>query len=89
MRSVKFGALVIALLVASPIHGYADNEEFKAGSVEWYRLPENKDALTAKLVECEQKSRSEQQNDDQCRHAKKADFLGTPYEKVKEPTYGF
>ncbi len=68
---------------------FADSSTAKEGSVEWYRLPENKNALEAKLAECAQKSRDAQQADDMCRNAKRADFLGGPYEKVKEPTFGF
>ncbi len=87
MFNIKTALFALCLLLAaSPI---AAAEQPKEGSVEWYRLSENKVALDVKIAECEQKPQDEREADELCRNAKRAQFLGPPYEKVREPKYGF
>ena len=61
-------------------------------SVEWYRAPENKTALEAKLAECKNNP-GELKGTPNCVNAFKAfelNFLqGGKFEKVREPEFGF
>lgn len=89
MRIFQILILALSLTALGADFSPAAAETVAEGSLEWYRLPENKDAREAKLAECEKLSREKQKADELCRNAKRANFLGEPYQKVKEPTYGF
>lgn len=90
MRNIKIALFALCLsLAASSVAVAAEAGQIKEGSVEWYRLPENKAAMEAKIAECDQKPQDERKADELCRNAKRAQFLGPPYEKVREPRYGF
>ncbi|MSS29144.1 hypothetical protein FYJ44_14175 [Desulfovibrio sp. PG-178-WT-4] len=89
MRIFQILVLAFSLMALGAGFSTASAETVTEGSLEWYRLPENKDAREAKLAECEKLSREKQKADALCRNAKRANFLGEPYQKVKEPTYGF
>lgn len=89
MRTFQILVLACSLMVLGAAFSPASAETVTEGSLEWYRLSENKDAREAKLAECEKLPREKQKTDELCRNAKRASFLGEPYQKVKEPTYGF
>lgn len=60
-------------------------------TVDWYLQPENKVVWEEKLKECNNNP-GELNNTPNCQNARKAadkQFLGGPFEKVKEPTYEF
>lgn len=89
MRIFQILVLAFSLTALSAGLSPASAETVAEGSLEWYRLPENKETREAKLAECEKLSREKQKADELCRNAKRANVLGEPYQKVKEPTYGF
>ena len=89
MRIFQIFVLAFCLIAFGADFSPASAETVIEGSLAWYRLPENKEAREAKIAEYEKLSCEKQKADELCRNAKRANFLGEPYQKVKEPTYGF
>ena len=82
--AVTFGMLLLGTCFS------AQAEEVK--TVDWYKLPENKAALEAKLEEC-RNNPGQLENTPNCKNARAAHselFMnGGTYQKVKKPNYDF
>ena len=86
MFSVNKLLLTVLFCMEIPVSALAEDVP---GSIDWYRNPENKAALEAKLQECSRMSESARKANEECNNARLADIQGEKFEKVKEPTFGF
>lgn len=81
MRKTFIPAALALSVLCLPLSACAD-EEVK--SVKWYKAPENKQALDAKLKQCLDNPEL-QQKDQNCQNAADASVLSGSFKKVKEP----
>lgn len=81
-KILLFTLMVCAVSVAFSAGCSEKPEEIK--SVQWYKAPENKQALDERLAWCRQ-HKEKQGVDQNCINAETASALGGKFEKVKEP----
>lgn len=86
MLNVKKILLATLFCMTFQVCAFADDAP---RSIDWFRDPQNKAALEAKLKECGHMSESAQKADEECNNARLADIHGEKFQKVKEPTFGF